>query len=291
MEQQINPYYFEKLNTYYADNAKKLYRTVDKILLEFGGISNKDFDYFYVIASDVFADICLKDRYELSKGEFDTFLYSCLSNKIMSEITKRNRDKRKADRMSISIDTPIGDDENSTIGDMIAADFSIEKEIFEKDEEGYSKKMLLYLNRLSYLQKEVLRLNIAGYLPGEIKEELHINEKQYGRGNYVRYNTSYFSGDHYEYEISCNDETNLWTVKQKNSSYRLNSINDDDFYGRFNFEDVEVKGYHSWDRKTMKKIIPMTIEELFLKLKPCYKEIYLENGYLYGRECYYGNEE
>lgn len=81
--------------------------------------------------------------------------------------------------MSISIDTPVGDDEKFTIGDMIIDDFTIEKEVFEKDEEGYSKQMLQYLNRLSTLQKEVLRLNIAGYLPGEIKEELHISEKQY----------------------------------------------------------------------------------------------------------------
>ena len=62
---------------------------------------------------------------------------------------------------------------------MIADEFTIEKEIFERNEEGYSKRMLLYLNRLSALQKEVLRLDIAGYLPNEIKEELHINEKQY----------------------------------------------------------------------------------------------------------------
>ena len=81
--------------------------------------------------------------------------------------------------MSISIDTPIGDDDNSTIGDMIADGFSIEKEIFEKDEEGYSKRMLLYLSRLSNLQKEVLRLNAVGYLPEEIRDELHISEKQY----------------------------------------------------------------------------------------------------------------
>ena len=39
--------------------------------------------------------------------------------------------------------------------------------------------MLLYLSRLSNLQKEVLRLNIAGYLPSEIREELHIDEKEY----------------------------------------------------------------------------------------------------------------
>ena len=81
--------------------------------------------------------------------------------------------------MSISIDAPIGDDENSTIGDMIADDFIIERELFEKNEEGYSQRMLQYLSRLSTLQKEVLRLNIMGYLPNEIREELHISEKQY----------------------------------------------------------------------------------------------------------------
>ena len=39
--------------------------------------------------------------------------------------------------------------------------------------------MILYLNKLSVLQKKVLWLMIAGYVPGEIREELHINNKQY----------------------------------------------------------------------------------------------------------------
>ena len=164
------------LFTYYSNNAKKLHKIVDKILLKFGGLSDKDMDDFYSLANEVFVDTMR--RYDRTQS-FDGFLYSCLSNKIKTEMTRRNRGKRRADRMSISIDTPIGDDENSTIGDMIADDFSIEKEIFEKDEEGYSKRMLLYLSRLSNLQKEVLKLNIAGYLPGEIREELHISEKEY----------------------------------------------------------------------------------------------------------------
>ncbi len=62
---------------------------------------------------------------------------------------------------------------------MIASNFDIEKEFLKESEDGYSKKMLLYLSRLSSLQKKVLRLNIAGYLPNEIKEQLDINEKQY----------------------------------------------------------------------------------------------------------------
>lgn len=162
---------------YYENNAKKLHRVVDKILLKFGGLSDKDMDDFYSLANEVFVDVMR--RYDDSQS-FDSFLYSCLSNKIKTEMTRRNREKRKADRMSISIDMPIvGDDESITIGDMIADDTTVEKEFFEKNKEGYSKRMLVYLSRLSNLQKEVLRLNIAGYLPGEIKEKLHISEKQY----------------------------------------------------------------------------------------------------------------
>ncbi len=164
------------LITYYANNARKLHKVVDKILLKFGGLSDKDLDDFYSLANEVFADVMR--RYDDSQS-FDAFLYSCLLNKIKTEMTRRNREKRKADRMSISIDTPVGDDNNSTIGDMIPDKFTIEKEIFEKNEEGYSRKMLLYLDKLSSLQKEVLRLVIAGYLPNEIREKLHITDKQY----------------------------------------------------------------------------------------------------------------
>ena len=35
------------LDSYYADNAKKLHKVVDRILSKFGGLSNKDTDDFY----------------------------------------------------------------------------------------------------------------------------------------------------------------------------------------------------------------------------------------------------
>lgn len=164
------------LITYYDNNAKKLHRMVDKILLKFGGLSDKDLDDFYSLANEVFVDVM--KRYDDSQS-FETFLYSCLLNRIKTEMTKRNREKRRADRMSISIDTPISDDENITIGDIIADDITVEKVVFEKNEDGYSKRMLIYLSKLSNLQKEILRLTIAGYLSNEIIKELHISEKEY----------------------------------------------------------------------------------------------------------------
>jgi RNA polymerase sigma factor (sigma-70 family) len=164
------------LMMYYADNARKLHQMVDKILKKFGGLWEKDTDDFYSLANEVFLDAM--DRYD-GLQSFDGFLYSCLSNKIKTEITRRNREKRKVDQLSISIDTPVGEEEETTVGELIADDFTIEKELFEKREEGYSRRMQLYLSRLSVLQREILNLSSAGYLPHEIREELQITEKQY----------------------------------------------------------------------------------------------------------------
>ncbi|MDE6924960.1 MAG: hypothetical protein K2O97_07040 [Acetatifactor sp.] len=164
------------LTAYYADNARKLHGIVDRILLKFGGILDKDMDDFYSLANEVFVEVM--KRYDSSQS-FEAFLYSCLSKRIKTEITRRNREKRKADRISVSIDTPVDEEEEITLGDIIADDFSIEREVFENSEESYSRRMLLYLSRLSKLQKEVLKLHSVGYLPNEIREELHISAKQY----------------------------------------------------------------------------------------------------------------
>ena len=94
-------------------------------------------------------------------------------------MTRRNRYKRKADRDSISIDIYIGEKEDVTLKDIIASENNVEKELFEKGEEIYSVEMCEYLSRLSDLQKEVLHLISVGFMPTEILEELHINQKTY----------------------------------------------------------------------------------------------------------------
>ena len=166
------------LITYYENNAKKLHAMVDKIIMKFGGLSDKDLDDFYSLANEVFADVI--NKYDNSKS-FDAFLYSCLSNKIKTEITRRNRQKRQADRLTVSLDMPIGDDINFTLADMIADKTTVEDELF-RDEE-YSMKMVNYLASLSELQRKILKLIIADYLPDEIREILHINQKQYADCN------------------------------------------------------------------------------------------------------------
>lgn len=168
------------LNIYYENNARKLHEMVKQILFKFGGLSDKDMDDFYSLANEVFVDAMR--RYD-GKQSFDVFLYACLSNKIKTELTKRNRTKRRADRLSVSIDTPIGGDEDVTLGDTIADSFDMEKELLDEKEDEYSERMLLYLSKLSGVQREILRFIIAGYTPIEIQEALHISEKEYSDCN------------------------------------------------------------------------------------------------------------
>lgn len=165
------------LNTYYADNAKKLHKTVDRILCRFGGLSGKDTDDFYSLANEVFADAMKRYDY---KQSFDGFLYSCLSNKIMTEITRRNREKRKADRMCVSLDTPVGDGDGLTIGNMIADGFDTFEEVSKRQGNGqYRDKIQQYISRLSDRQVNILNLLVDGYKPTEILLELQISAREY----------------------------------------------------------------------------------------------------------------
>ena len=166
----------DRIEYYYANNAKKLREMVDKIIikLHFIDVDNTD---FYSLANEIFLQAI--NNYDENQ-DFNGFLYSCLVNKFKTEMTRRNRQKRQCDNNSISIDTPISDEDgNFTIGDTIASKSTIEKEFFEEREEGYSKEMCMYLSRLSDLQKEVLRLISIGFIANEIIEELHITQKQY----------------------------------------------------------------------------------------------------------------
>lgn len=176
MEKEITVSMDQILHAYYADNAQKLRMIVDRILLKFGGWTDKDRDDFYSLANEVFADVM--KRYD-RKQSFDGLLYSCLCNRIKTEMTRRNRDKRSADRMSVSMDAPMECEENLTLGDVLVDSFRMEEAVCEGKEEEFSEKTKRYLSRLSNIQKEVLRLTSEGYAPGEIQTALHITGREY----------------------------------------------------------------------------------------------------------------
>lgn len=198
MELIIESYMESIINSYYENNAKKLHVMVDKVLrnLHFNDVDKEE---FYSFATEIFV-VEVIPNYNPEKL-FEPFLYSTLYKKFCTRMTRDTRFKRckkikieeKDEKGNTFINTvivpderlnaPISDKDDSTLEDIVSCNKTVESEIFGEQEEGYSTKMLLYLNRLSNLQKEVLQLTIAGYSPNEIKKELHITDKQYSDCN------------------------------------------------------------------------------------------------------------
>ncbi len=164
------------LEKYYAENAKELRRVVDKILCKFGGITQKDYDDFYSLANEVFVDVI--ERYNNTQS-FEGFLYSCLSNKLKTEITRRNRIKRQSDRNTISLNTPIGEEGGITLAELLVSDFDMERELDERSACYMEEKIEKYMCSLSNIQRQILKLKISGLHKVEIIKQLKITEKIY----------------------------------------------------------------------------------------------------------------
>lgn len=179
-EQQL-----ERISYYCENNMAKLRMIAYPIFIKYGGITPKDYDDFYSEANKtVLSAVRIFDN---SKGDdFEKFLKGCLSRKFKTLMTRRNRNKRIADRTCVSLDTPIGDENGSTLADMLPSGFDIEEELAEEigissDEsfDDYSPQMQEYLHKLSNVQRKVLVFLSQGYSPNEIIEILHIDTVLY----------------------------------------------------------------------------------------------------------------
>lgn len=172
---------------YCGNENKELKRIVNSILKKkFPWISQKDYDDFYSIAALVVWDCERKfDKGKVKTEQFHGFVVACINNKIKTHVTFMNRCKRsKKDEdgnilQDYSLDVPLNNEDDSTLGDIVADDFLVEKHFFEERDDTYSEEMQKYLSKLSDLQREVLRLISIGFTPSEILSELHINKTLY----------------------------------------------------------------------------------------------------------------
>lgn len=197
---EIDPYIKQKLVLYYENDGKKIHDMVNRIFYKkYGGIANRDMDEFYSVANDVFTDIIKHDRYDKTKGDFDGFLYGALSLAIIDEFKKQNRDKRntkielldekgntildekgRVKQISVSdvyLDTPIGDDNNSTIGDTIQSDFNIDDKVLSNM--GNDERIEKYLNSLPKITRKIIEMKMNDVSVSIIKEKLKLTEKEY----------------------------------------------------------------------------------------------------------------
>lgn len=165
------------VNTYFKNDAKKLNIMIDKILFKLK--FDVDKSDFYSLGNEIFLDVLC--RYD-GVQDFNGFLYSCLTKKFKTEMTRRNRKKRKADKMALSLETPIGDEEDggSTLGDMIASNINIEKEILGDDSDIImDEKIERYLKSLSKIQRKIIEMKMQNVEVQHIKEELGLTDGQY----------------------------------------------------------------------------------------------------------------
>ncbi len=180
------------IDRYYANDGSLLHKKVNSIMRKFGGIYQKDHDDFYSLANEVFSDVLKRCNGE---QEFDGLLHVALSNKIMSEITRRNRQKRSHKKIEledgteewlkdISLEAPIGEN-GLTVEDTLAAktyyvdfdDISFgDSTIQFKDD-----KIENFYNNLSDKQKQILQLKINDVEISQIKEKLKLTDNQFNK--------------------------------------------------------------------------------------------------------------
>ena len=165
------------LEEYASNNMARLRKISYPLFIKFGGISEKDHDDFYSKANEELWK-ATKVFDESKNIPFEAYLLGCLKRKFKTEMTGLNREKRKSDRLSVSLDTPIGEDEGATLGDILSSDFNLEKEVLG-DAETDNLKIEKYLHKLSKMQRRIVGFLSEGYSPSEIQELLHIENKRY----------------------------------------------------------------------------------------------------------------
>ena len=196
-------HYKEILESYYKVNedkpeesAKKLHNVVDKILKQFGGITDIDRDECYSIAN---LEITKYIKSQLDKGiedfdedKFNGFIYFAISRKVKMHITRKNRQKRckivtkmedgkevKEYIYPTSLDNLMTDDGETKYIDVIPSDFDIESSVDVGELLNLGENVIRYISSLGTIQRQIADLIMQGCNSTKIKEILHISDKEY----------------------------------------------------------------------------------------------------------------
>lgn len=196
-------HYKEILESYYKVNedkpeesAKKLHTMVDKILSQFGGITDFDREECYSIAN-LYISKYIKSQLDQNIEDFDEdkfngYMYFGITNKIKTYITRKNRGKRcqivtskegnkevKQYIYPTSLDNLMTDDGETKYMDVIPSDFDIESSIDVGELLNIGENVIRYISSLGTIQRQIADLIMQGYNSTEIKEILHISDKEY----------------------------------------------------------------------------------------------------------------
>lgn len=173
-----------------------LQKIVNKKIAKFGGIDQVDMQDFYSIANECFVralQLFDSEKSNIEKWEeaFANFLGDVLDKKIKTEMTRRNRSKRRAiytneagEKVYLKdeqMDAPIVDGEVETFGDRVI-DTSRSVEESAMDNCGAAAR---YLDSLTSTQRKIVELRMQGYTNQEIAKMLGIRDSEFTKQFYA----------------------------------------------------------------------------------------------------------
>ena len=129
---------------------------------------------------------------DFDEDKFNGYMYFGITNKIKTYITRKNRGKRcqiviskEGDKevkqyiYPTSLDNLMTDDGETKYMDVIPSDFDIESSIDVGELLNLGENVIRYINSLGTIQRQIADLIMQGYNSTEIKEILHISDKEY----------------------------------------------------------------------------------------------------------------
>ena len=170
----------EIIRPYCENEMRRLKNMSRSIFTRFNiPLSESDYDDFFSTAN-----LTLWQAYNAFDPDlgvsFGAFLHSCLKRKFASEVKSRYREKRLADRNSVSLDASLDEEEGFTLYELIPSDFDVFEEVMENQTGVQNQdKIQKYISRLSRQQIDMLNLLIDGYRPAEIRQMLEITPVEY----------------------------------------------------------------------------------------------------------------
>lgn len=195
MSQTVENQIESAIEELYANNQYKLKQICNKEMMRFGGLSFKDYDGFYSRAGLEISIAMKNNTYNPFKGKTPLeFFIGVIKWSIWKEMTDRNRGKRQnfveTEEMdkggniikkkkfvpTISIDTPIGEENGITIKDILKSDFYIDEEIQKKFKD---EKIENFLNNLSRIQRQIAEMIMEDVPISDIKRKLELSDKEY----------------------------------------------------------------------------------------------------------------
>lgn len=167
--QKLNDYQNGLIENYLSDDYKKLNTCIYEVTKVLS--SSEKYDDFCGAAEEGL--IKAAKRYDPKKNiKFNTFATMTVKNALKTYLTWTNRKKRKSETPDLSLDAPLGEDDDLLLAEKIADNYDFEKRIVV---ENYIGKIFKELNSF---ERKVTKLMMDGYTDDEIAQRLNREPKE-----------------------------------------------------------------------------------------------------------------